>query len=325
MKHVKSTDLSAIPFLDAGNINGRLIISLAFYVKGDWNMWMSTNKGIQKIIAWPSEGFYFGDTPESKSDICLHFLDFLAQRAPNTSIGNPLRGLHDDFLNLSASLAKLDLLYKKQDEIKEGVTRMVSTEIEYIFSVCRSIFDLLQEIIARLWGTVKLNDTNVKKQSLPETFSKATAQLQNDNKPDSLIKKYGLPSPLAEFYTRNYPFFSSLRKFRDNVAHRGSSVGLIFSTEDGFAVQDTQAPFSEYGVWTEEHKKENGLCSLRPAIGYVIHQTLTACDDFSRTVENIIMFPPPIAPGLHLYMRGYFNEHLISNVDAINNSQWWSA
>ena len=323
MAQVKLTELSEIPFLDVGNIQGRLILSLTFYVKGDWSMWIPTDKGIQKIKGWPAEAFYFGDTPELGTDIYFHFLDFLTQRASFASIQKPLRGLNDDFFNLSASLAKLDLLYKKRDEVKAGVSRMVSTEIEYIFSVCRSIFDLLQEIIAQLWTTVRLVDEKAKKQFLPETFSKATALLQKNSRSDCLVEKYGLPSQLAEFYIRNFQFFSSLREFRDNVAHRGSSVDTIFSTERGFAVHDSQAPFSEYGVWTEEHKKANGLCSLRPAIGHVIHQTLAACEDFSRTIESIILFPPPIAPGLHLYMRGYFNEHLIKNVEAINKSKWW--
>ncbi|MNI64615.1 hypothetical protein D3C73_1200730 [compost metagenome] len=34
--------------------------------------------------------------------------------------------------------------------------RMVITEVEYIFSVCRSMIDLFQEIAAELWNKIKL-------------------------------------------------------------------------------------------------------------------------------------------------------------------------
>ena len=287
-------------------------------------MWIPTDKGLQKIKGWPAEAFYFGDKPESEYDIYLHFLDFLAQKASFQSIAKPLRGLDDDFFNLSASVAKIDLLYEKRDEIKQGISRMVATEIEYIFSVCRSIFDLLQEIISKLWQTIRLVDDSAKKESIPETFSKMTKHLGQNNKLELLVERYGLPPQLADFYSRYYEFFSSLREFRDNVIHRGSSIEMIFSTESGFAVREDQIPFSEYGVWTEEHKLNNGLCSLRPAIGHTIHETLAACEAFSTTIESIIQFPPPLAPGLKLFMRGNFNKNLIEAVKSVDECKWWN-
>ncbi len=62
------------------------------------------------------------------------------------------------------------------------------------------IFDLLQEIISKLWETVSLFDEKVKKQSLPETFSKIIRSLGKNGEARSLVSKYGLPLPLAEFY-----------------------------------------------------------------------------------------------------------------------------
>lgn len=288
-------------------------------------MWIPTDKGIQKIKGWPAEAFYFGDKPESEYDIYFHFLNFLAQKACFQSITKPLQGLNDDFFNLSASVAKIDFLYEKREEIKQGISRMVATEIEYIFSVCRSVFDLLQEIISKLWDTIRLVDSEAKKQAIPETFSKITKLLSNDINANLLVEKYGLPHQLAEFYTKYFSFFSSLREFRDNVSHRGSSIEMIFSTEKGFAVRDDQKPFSQYGVWTEEHKLNNGLSSLRPAIGYVIHETLAVCEAFSITIESIIQFPPPIAPELKLFMRGYFNKNLIDTVKSVEDCRRWNA
>lgn len=322
MKEVKLADLSEIPFLDLSKLEGRFVSTLNFYAEDGWIMWVPTSKGLRKFRVELVEGLYFAKNPESKDDIYYYFLDFLVQRASFPSIEKSLSGLQDDFLNLGASLAKLDLFYRERESIGGGISRMVSTEVEYIFLVCRSVFDLLQEIISRLWNTIDLVDEEVRKQPLPETFSKVIKLLGENGETGDLISKYGLPLSVAGFYARNSEFFISLREFRDNIAHRGSSVDIIFSTDRGFAVRDTLMPFVKYGVWTDEHK-QNELCSLRPAIGYVIHETFVACEDFSRTIAAIIKFPPPIAPGLRLYMRSYFNDYLVKNVKAVSESQWW--
>ena len=316
MKNVKLADLSEIPFLDLSDLQSRFLSTLHFYTEDGWSMWIQTDKGMRKFKFELVEGLYFANTPESKSDIYFYFLDFLVQRASFPSIQKPLSGLQDDFFNLGASLAKLDLFYRERESFASGISRMVSTEIEYIFSVCRSVFDLLQEIISRLWNTIELVDEKAKKQHLPETFSKVIKLLGENGETGEVISKYGLPLPVAEFYARNSKFFISLREFRDNIAHRGSSVDIIFSTDRGFAVQETLMPFAKYGVWSDEHK-QNELCSLRPAIGYLIHETFVACEDFSKTIATIIKFPPPIAPGLKLYMRSYFNDYLVKNVKAV--------
>jgi hypothetical protein len=49
---------------------------------------------------------------------------------------------------------------------------MAATGVEYILLVCRSIFDLLQELVAKLWKTIKLADSTVKTQQLKKTFSR---------------------------------------------------------------------------------------------------------------------------------------------------------
>lgn len=319
--NVDLSELRKISHIDVENLSGRFISTLTFYDEGEWELWLPSELGLIKAKGWPAESFYFAKTPEKVTDIYLHFLDFLAQRASFPTIAKPLTGLKDDFFNLSASLAKLDHLFKTREQVGHGISRMVATEIEYIFGVCRSVFDLLQEVINSLWSSIKLLDETIKKNKLPDTFSKMIGE-QPPNA-EQLSAKYGLPLQLAEFYLRNAEFFLSLKRLRDNFVHHGSSVKTIFSTEKGFAVSEELMPFASYNVWSEEHKLPNGLCSLRPAIGYVIHQTIVACEDFSSCIEKVIQFPPPVAPEMHFFMRGYFNEHLISNVEAIENCHWW--
>lgn len=255
---------------------------------------------------------------ELTTDIYLHFLDFIAQRASFPKLRKLILGLQDDVFNLSASLAKISHLHVTRDVVGTGVSRMVVTEIEYLFSVCRSIFDLLQEIATALWETIELYDTSVEKRPLKEKFSKMVLFKDKRSTQDEISERFGLPQPLAAYYMRNADFFLTLRDFRDNIIHRGSKVQTIFSSESGFLIQQSLRPFSSMKIWRDDEKK-NDLVPLLPALGIVVHKTLLACEDFCSTIEQVIQFPPPIAPGMRFFMRGYFNEILSATLcDAAN-------
>jgi len=53
------------------------------------------------------------------------------------------------------------------------------------------------------------------------------------------------------------------------------------------------------------------LVPLMPALGVLVYKTLEACEDFSQALTSVILFPPPIAPGLYLFVRGDFNKSLV--------------
>lgn len=308
MTDIELTKLSVIPYLDTSNFQGRFISTLTFYDAGNWRMWIPADDQLIEVKAWPAEAFYFSVEPESSNDLCLHFLDFIAQRASFLKLQKPILGLRDDVFNLSASLAKISHFHATKGVVGTGVSRMVVTEIEYLFSICRSIFDLLQEIAYTLWETIQLHDSSVKKKPLKETFSKMVLFGGRESTSEELTNRFGLPQPLADYYTRNAKFFMVLRDFRDNIVHRGSQIQTIFSSDSGFLIQHSLKPFSNMKIWREEEKQPNELVPLLPAIGVVIHNTLSACEDFSATIEQIIQFPPPIVPGMRFFMRGYFNE-----------------
>ncbi|MBI4809179.1 MAG: hypothetical protein HY799_09575 [Nitrosomonadales bacterium] len=308
MSNIDLSKLAVIPYLDISNLNGRFISTLMFYDAGTWRMWMPAGDRLIEIKASPAESFYFATEPETPTDICFHFLDFIAQRASFSELQKPILGLRDDAFNLSASLAKISHLNTTSNIVGQGVSRMVVTEVEYLFSVCRSVFDLLQEIASALWETIKLHDSSVNKKPLKETFSKMVTFQGRASTEQELIERFGLPQPLAAYYVRNADFFMTLREFRDNIIHRGAQVQTIFSGETGFLIQHTLKPFSDMEIWSEEEKQPNDLIPLYPALCVVIHKTLSACEDFSSTIEQVIQFPPPIAPNMRFFMRGYFNE-----------------
>jgi hypothetical protein len=323
MAQVAISELRKVPHLDHENLRGRNLASLTFYVKGEWHFWIPTDAGLIRMKGWPAEGFYFAKEPESETDGYLHFLDFIAQLGNWPKVSRPLRGLMEDFFNLSASLKKFDILFEYSAKDRSGVARLVVTELEYLFSLCRSIFDLLQEVIAAQWEIVRLLDPTLKKRQLPLTFSAIILDSERIRTPEELVKRFLIPSQLADFYARTGPYFQILRTFRDKFVHGGNSPDLVFVTERGFAMRASTQPFQSFNIWNNEHRLPNDLCSLRPALAYLVNETLRACEDYASTIQTVVQYPPQICPGFHFFMRGYFNDQLLMNDTVLKQCLWW--
>jgi len=324
MPSVPISDLLQIPFIDSANLQGRTLSSLTFFVEGEWHMWLETGEGgLVKVKGWPAEGYYFGDAPAHESDALLEVLDFIAQRCAWGSVMKPFQGLMQDFFNLGATVQKFDLLAEHASDLGTPAARLVITEMEYLFSLCRSVFDLLQEIVAAQWDTVKLFDDSISKRHLPPSFAKMCLDGLQPRSVLEIESRFRVPEPLAAFYARNAPFFQMLRASRDRFMHGGVTLNQVFVTEKGFAIPRRMPPFRDFGVWTVEHMLPNELCSLRPAVGYLIRETLRACEDYAVTCQSVIQHPPPMAPGLRLYARGYFNEALSACLKSVEHCEWW--
>lgn len=324
MATVDITELSKIPFIDIENLNGRTIATLSFFSDDDWHLWVPTEQGLIKIKAWPAEGCYFGKKVEKPTDAYLEFLNFIAQRCSWPPVIRPFMSLQQDYFNLCATVKKFDILFEQSVNLKTATARLVATELEYLFSLCRSVFDLLQEIISSQWQTVHLVDETIKKKQLPKTFSDITLNSGALRTEAELIQRFNIPQPLAAFYVRSGPFFEVLRTFRDRFVHGGTTPEQVFITEKGFAVQRSAKPFCTFNVWNQEHMLPNELCSLRPVIGHIIIETLRACEDYANTIQSIIQYPPPIAPDMHFFIRGYFNDSLSECSTAVEECLWWN-
>lgn len=323
MVDISLVELGKVPYLDISNLHGRTIHTLTFFETGQWHFWLPVGSSLIRMQAVPAESLYFARSPNMTSDVQLDFLELIVQRASWPSIVPAIAGLRNDFLNLSASLKKFEILFEQSKMLRVSASRLVITEIEYFFSLCRSVFDLLQEVVFAQWETIKLFDDSIKKRELPKTFSRMALTGNRGRDVNELIEKFNIPAALADFYVRSTPFFKLLRAFRDGFIHRGATPDLVHVTERGFAVPSSTLPFSEFGVWSQAHKLPNDLCSLRPALAYMVKKTLLTCDDYSRTMQEIVQYPPPIAPGFSLYLRGHFTGLLNDNERVLAQCQWW--
>lgn len=325
MRKVKLADLKKISFIDINHIRGRVLPPLSFYDNGEWHLWFPGPNGLIDLKGKPTESDYFARKPERDMDIYFDFLNFIHQRAYWPNVAHPINSIRNDLHNLGASLSKLSFFYQASKDKELEITRYVSTELEYIFVVCRSIFDLLQEIIAKLWDRIDLVDKSISKRQLPKSFRKMIMKSDSLMDVEAIQTQHRIPRDLAEFYFRQATFFETLRNYRDNITHRGYQFNFIFVTEKGFAVNKDELPFSSFNVWNEEHMLPNGLSSLRPAIAFVITRTLAACEDFSATIQHSIRFPSDIAPGFKLFMRGYHNSELLRMNEILEHCMWWDA
>lgn len=323
MASIPIIEIAKIPYVDIDNLHGRTLSTLSFHADGEWKMWIPAEGKLIPIKGWPAEGFYFSDKPEQESDAYFEFLNLIAQHACWPSVVPCLNGIRDDLFNITASMRKFQVLFEASSSYKTEASRFVVTELEYLFALCRSVFDLLQELISKQWDTVHLLDQSIKKKALPKTFSKV---LLHDNKlrtPEEISSKFVIPSELASYYGRQGEFFQVLRTFRDRFVHGGSSIESIFVTERGFAVSEKTEPFCQFGVWNQEHQLNNGLCSLRPVIAHIVLKTLEACEDYAHTIQNVIKYPPPMVPDMHFYMRGPFTSEFHSLSPVLKECRWW--
>lgn len=324
IKPLPISEIAKIPFVDAANLYGRTISTLSFHDGNEWRLWLPAENQLIETNGQPCEGFYFAKESEHQHDVYFEFLNFTAQRACWPSVLPCLKGIRDDLFNVAASLKKFEVLYEASKQYKTSTSRFVVTELEYLFSLCRSVFDLLQEMIALQWESVELLDKDLRKKSLPRTFSKVVLHGNALRTEEEISRKFDLPIELSQYYSKHGEFFSVLRTFRDRFVHGGNSINLIYVTEKGFAVHEDTEPFANFDVWDKEHQLPNGLCSLRPALAYIVCRTLEACEDYARTIQRIIGYPPPLVPNMLFFMRSEFTSEFHNLRPVLDDCKWWS-
>lgn len=310
------SEFEKIPFIDASALDGRVFTSLTFHHEGKWRMWLAVGPNLMEIQGFPSEASYFSKQPEDPADLYLHFIDFIAQHASFPGVIKPLFGLKDDIYNLCAVIAKLEYFKGAIAAVGHGISRMIVTEIEYLFSVCRSIFDLLHEVSCCMWEVTQFQD-GVKRKKLPKQLTKVMRFNDEYSNAQEMKTRFLMPEPWALWYERHISFFSSLREFRDNIVHHGSAVSSVFVDEKGFSVSRHDKPFDKMDIWTPAEISPNDVVPLEPAVSYVVWKTLSACEDFSQMLQKCILFPKALAPEMHMYMRGNFTKQLQASLIGI--------
>jgi hypothetical protein len=326
-------DLKSVTYLKLENLDGGRVVNLMPLWDGtDWHQWVNLPQGlIEGKVVDVTEGDYVGRGAAKASDLFIPFIDFMWQRASWPEIIGLIVAIADDFHNMGTSVAKLRLFFDSQKKLPPmGASRFASTEIEYLVMLCRTVFDLMQEMISITWAN-KIQPHNAeaeqlrKRTKLPDTFSKMVlVDKKQPRTPAEMEQKYGIPKPLAEEYANLTPFFSRLRAVRDNVVHGRKGIGHVFETERGFCIIPKLPPFSQFTGWRQEHSYNENIASVLPWIADVILQTIDACNKLMGAFARVAAFPAEIAPGYRVFVRGPHNPALAQVLDVHHGgSPWW--
>jgi len=279
--------------------------------QGKFHAWVPMrNKIIETPSCRPVECSYIAKGKASNSDFYLEFLNFMFQRVTGIFKFSIVYDIINDILNLSISLSKIEIFHQLRK--KQLAIRFVATEIEYIFIVCRSLYDLLQVVVKNIWQSIELLDKKIRKNELKDSFARMALKDNNPISPEDIQTRYGLPLPIAEFYNKEAYFFNVLREYRTNIEHSGYTPLDIFITDKGFAVDGNYEPFSSFGVWDTTTFLKNNLAPLRPILAYVIHRTLQSLNNFIEVLKPTIKFPEEIAPSYKIFLRGVQTKQLVN-------------
>ncbi len=298
--------------------------------QGKWHMWLPHEDDLLEIpIVEPVRLDYFAKRPASGNDVYFRFVNFIHQRCLLKSIHYLDSAIREDMHNLAACLAKIEYYFKLRDDKTVDVSRFVATEIEYLFYVCRSLYDLLQKVAKEQWQGTELIDKSILKKPLEDSFAvmalKGPRQQEIVRSAQELHTKYGLTPRWSQYYPREAPFFKKLRRFRNDIDHKGLSPGDIFVTPKGFAVRSDYEPFATFGIWKEKTFLAGDLTPIKPVLAHVIQETIGALERFVDVLSGEIKFPEDIAPGYFVFLRGPHIEKLARLDGYIKDDVWYGA
>lgn len=324
---IKKSELGKLFHIDEENLAGRVVPLIPVYdedYQGDeyredwewphWYLWVENSGELTRLQGEPLKGRYFAKEMVSDDDIYVPFLDFYNQHLSWAEVMGTISRIETDLRNLAACMSKIATYQQLTENSVYDPQPFVVTELEYIFSVCRSLYDLLQNLAWRTWNGVKLEDGGWNELQR-KSFARMALSGDDPIPAEELIEKYGLPDPLGEFYESEAEFFSTIRDFRDDVIHHGESIDLVYDTEDGFAVPSDLHPFDEFDVWDPDDFLENDLAPLWPSVAHVIGHTLGALDRFTRAFAKDMGFLTHIAPDHKVYLRGEY----VTNLQFLNS------
>jgi hypothetical protein len=304
--------LKAIPYLDVAGIGGRRLNLMALWDGERWSAWIPMPDGTLMRMH-PVEAMsldYVAKAPARANDLLIPFVELMWQHLSYEDICPLISAICDTFHRMGTSVAKLRHLHRSRAVLGHATSDCAASELEYLAILSRTVYDLLQEAIARIWKNhVRLLDPDQEQKrnatNLPDTFSKVVLRDKKvARQPSEIADKFGLPPNVATTYAELVPDFVALRDMRDRLVHSGTGVRHVYSTERGFCVDKNGPAFRGCG-WNETHTyNANNLVSVLPWIANLVLKTIGACNSLMGSLASNLVLLPAIAPGYRVFVRG---------------------
>lgn len=246
---------------------------------------------------------------------------FVIQHLSFPGVLGALFALETDLHNICAVLEKYLLIANREKVQREGMNLLLRTELEYLISAIRSIYDQLQKLSKHAASlVVNLKEPDKKLiAKLPESFADIVLYGDQFRTVQQIQEKFRLPEPLATFYATETQYFAWLREIRVSIEHHGKTIDTIFDLDEGASINIINKPWSVLPLWNElENIRNNDFGSLHAVFCYLVNQvvemTTRYSEAFARSVDEL---PIAVEPGLKMYVRNHFSHHLVSIKETI--------
>lgn len=150
MSTIAYDELKKLPYLNASALDGRTVNLMPLWGGASWRMWLNTPIGlIEEKIVDTTESDYLAKSAAKQTDLFIPLIHIMWQQASWSEICPLIIAISNDFHNMGTSVAKLKHFHGFRKRIGDrGTRRFTLTELEYLVTLCRTTFDLLQEMIA---------------------------------------------------------------------------------------------------------------------------------------------------------------------------------
>lgn len=264
---------------------------------------------------------YMGFQPADPSkDFELPLGTFVIQHLSFPGVLGALFAIETDFHNCSAVLEKYLLVTLQDKSQRGGMSLLLRTELEYLVSTIRSIYDQMQKLSKHASAlVVNLEEPGRRLiASLPDSFSDIVLHGDQLRMVEEIRDKFRLPPALADFYASEAPYFKWLRELRVAIEHHGQTISTIFDLDEGAAISIQDNPWNSLPVWDKkEYIRHDHLGSLHAVFVFLVAQAIEMTTRYINAfINSVNVIPQAIEPGMKVYIRNHFSHHLV----ALNNT-----
>lgn len=322
-----------LPYVAPGvELHGRAIPVVPYFdcATDEWFGFLQIpGKGLTRMqMHGVVEGLLLASRPlDSEADLCIPLANFVFQHMSFKGVLRSLNGVLDVLENLASTLELYEHISRLYAEELPGASQLSQTLVNWLMVTSRTYFEVLHELFRRACLIIKHRENTSRPlmYKLPERVSRVMLDDGKPRDPADLVRKYKMPSPLAEYYCKQAPLLAMVRKVRDNLVHRGRNVGdpgsHVFCLEHGLAVGVDREPWCSMPIWDETLIVRERLGPLRLVFAHVISEIMRSGTELVAAFSSCIGVPPPISPGNYLFLRNPLNRHLHS-LEEMLGSPW---
>ncbi len=317
---VDAEEINKLPYLKHIPRDGRIVPIQTYYdhQEKQWRIWVVPDGKLQELkVADLFHGTYVSDKPVSPDrDHRMPFAETVLKHFCTPALADRMHQASQDLINCLGYIEKyFILLHHAKQYPRMNATALLQVELEGLFGVHRSFYDLLQRIVNEVHGRHSTQKVN-----LPDSFRKVAQR-----EPNELQEKYHFPPALVQFYQEKKGLFFACRQIRDNIFHHGHSLSSVFRFDDGFAVPIDEKPWTNLtslvNLWPEGRVRNNRL-------GCVLVVYALLAEDMFKTMARLgdailasFQEPPKACFDANVYLRTHFARHL-HRLDEYEQQQW---